>query len=104
MINKINLKSVSIPAMIILSLMLLSLGCTTPVKVGVPDDHTDIIEGVGHRDGSDNPLSAESDCTSCHQQDLRGGATVIEGATQYAPSCFQCHGNEWDDENQRAKK
>ncbi|BCR04490.1 hypothetical protein DESUT3_15590 [Desulfuromonas versatilis] len=52
----------------------------------VPADHTDDEDGALHKPGKDRPFS--NGCTACHGQNLRGGI---------GPSCFQCHGREWDE-------
>ena len=52
-----------------------------------PSDHTDSQDGFLHKPGKENPFS--NGCTACHGSDLMGG---------FAPSCFTCHGQEWDEE------
>ena len=39
-----------------------------------------------HMPGFEDPM--DNGCTTCHGVDLTGG---------FAPSCFTCHGNRWDD-------
>ncbi|NQU65633.1 MAG: hypothetical protein HQ517_15305 [SAR324 cluster bacterium] len=48
--------------------------------------HTINEEGAYHAPGLNSPLE---NCVSCHGSDLRGTAN--------AQSCYQCHGNEWDE-------
>ncbi len=54
---------------------------------GPPDDHTDDESGFLHRPGKERPFT--NGCTTCHGDDLRGGFGP--------PSCFTCHGMEWDE-------
>ena len=100
-LNKYIQLKVFILAVLILTVTLGSIGCNGifpgPEKSGPPDDHTDSKHGVLHKPGSEEPFSTASDCTSCHQDDLRGGVEVVEGVARYAPSCYQCHDNNWDD-------
>ena len=51
--------------------------------------HTVEQDGVFHGAGLETPVSNCSD-SSCHASDLRG--------SEKGPSCYQCHGQEWDDE------
>jgi hypothetical protein len=51
-----------------------------------PADHTDEEEGAFHKPGKNRPYS--NGCTDCHGSDLTGG---------FGPSCFACHGREWDE-------
>ncbi len=51
-----------------------------------PADHTDREDGFMHKPGKDRPFT--NDCTMCHGADLRGG---------FGPSCYTCHGQEWDE-------
>ena len=57
------------------------------VNFNPPADHTDQEDGFYHRPGKERPFS--NSCTSCHGVDLTGGI---------APSCYTCHGQEWDEE------
>ena len=45
--------------------------------------------GYYHASGLKSPLT--SGCTTCHGDTLEGSTT--------APSCYKCHGNEWDGHN-----
>lgn len=69
-------------------------------KTGVPGDHNDNEQGAMHKSGKDNPFGS-GDCSDsdCHQNDLRGGVVVYEGRTTVTPSCYQCHGNKWEDDD-----
>ncbi len=61
-----------------------------PPTGNLPADHTDEEDGFFHGNaGKDRPFT--NGCTACHGDDLRG----IQGFT---PSCFQCHGKEWDED------
>ena len=53
---------------------------------GLPPTHTNSEEGVLHADGNNYPYT--NGCTACH------GAT-LQGAI--GPSCFACHGQEWNE-------
>jgi hypothetical protein len=48
--------------------------------------HTVSQDGVYHAPGLNSPLV---NCVSCHGSDLLGSGN--------APSCYQCHGNKWDE-------
>ena len=52
----------------------------------LPPNHTNSEEGVLHADGNDAPYT--NGCTSCHGITLEGGS---------GPSCFTCHGVEWNE-------
>ncbi|HEY3356623.1 MAG TPA: hypothetical protein VGQ83_25455 [Polyangia bacterium] len=47
-----------------------------------PGDHTDLMNGVGHKPGKEDPLA---NCVACHGADLKGGV---------GPSCYSCHNND----------
>lgn len=68
-------------------------------KSGLPGDHTDDQGGALHKGGKDDPRG-DGDCSDgdCHQPDLRGGVVEFEGRIVITPSCYQCHGEKWDDE------
>jgi mono/diheme cytochrome c family protein len=52
----------------------------------LPPTHTNSEEGVLHADGNNNPYT--NGCTACHGTTLQGGV---------GPSCFACHGQEWNE-------
>ena len=86
--------------------LLAAAGCDglfpAQTKVGPPDDHTEAKGGgVMHKKGSEHPDRLNSGCTDskCHQADLRGGLAEVDGRAAEAPSCYQCHGNNWDDDD-----
>ena len=56
-------------------------------NIPLPANHDDEEDDVMHARDKDEPFS--SGCTACHGSDLTGGI---------APSCFTCHGEEWDEE------
>ena len=66
-------------------------------KVGVPDDHTVNQGGASHKSGLNRPFRESSGCSQsdCHQSDLRGGPAKVDGRATIAPSCYQCHGKKW---------
>ncbi|MCP5046923.1 MAG: hypothetical protein GY940_07105 [bacterium] len=100
MIKKINIKMWVLPVLF-LTVALTSTHCNGLFpgmdKSGTPADHTDNIGGALHKPGSETPFTQSSDCTSCHQPDLRGGVEEVEDELRYAPSCYQCHDKKWDD-------
>ncbi|MCA9252521.1 MAG: hypothetical protein KDA54_15455 [Phycisphaerales bacterium] len=53
-----------------------------------PPTHTKHEDGFWHGPGLESPIG---DCDACHGTDLTG--------TQLIPSCFACHGNKWEDED-----
>ena len=70
----------------IASLSLLFLFCTSPneSKHNPPADHQVNKDGARHKSGLTSP---ETNCISCHGQDLRGGTVGV--------SCYECHGKKW---------
>ncbi|MGD8937888.1 MAG: hypothetical protein PVJ72_00820 [Gammaproteobacteria bacterium] len=52
----------------------------------LPSNHTDSQDGYRHAPGKNNPYT--NLCTVCHGADLRG---------YLAPSCYTCHGREWNE-------
>jgi hypothetical protein len=48
------------------------------------------IDGVAHGYGADH---ADRLCQNCHGVELRGGEETL------APSCYQCHGQNWTESN-----
>lgn len=87
----------------LVSLCLVVVGCDGAFiaedKVGIPADHTVNEDGAWHKPGYEHPFRVRSGCSAsnCHHGDLRGGLAVVEGQTTSAPSCYQCHGREWDE-------
>ena len=70
--------------LIIIGLALISCESNMESDYSPPDDHTLSKDGIMHKTGLN---SAESNCTSCHGDDLRGGTTDV--------SCYECHGKKW---------
>jgi len=70
-------------------------------KFGVPTDHTVNEDGAWHKPGYEHPFEARSGCSTsnCHHGDLKGGVAIVDGQTTSAPSCYQCHGREWDEDD-----
>ncbi|MDF1553914.1 MAG: MopE-related protein [Deferrisomatales bacterium] len=56
-----------------------------------PPSHTDMEGGFLHAPGKDKPFS--NSCTDCHGSKLTG-----PDSGGFAPSCFTCHGKEWDED------
>lgn len=69
-------------------------------KIGPPADHTVSHGGAQHKPGEEQPFAEQSGCSDsdCHHSDLRGGIAETEDGTTIAPSCYQCHGREWDED------
>ena len=87
---------------LIVGLVLLWAGaCDGPFlaqnKAGVPDDHTVNRGGALHKSGLSRPFRESSGCSQadCHQSDLQGGPARVDGRATVAPSCYQCHGKRW---------
>ena len=80
------------------SLISCELDFPTFQKSDLPAGHTENNRGALHKADSERPFSQNSGCSSnnCHQSDLKGGIAEIEGEQQIAPSCYQCHGRQWD--------
>ena len=65
------------------------------------EGHTVSQHGVMHQAGLEHPFSGAEACADCHGIDLRGDTYVLnfgepDQKNIYAPSCYQCHGEEWD--------
>ncbi len=92
----------------VVAIVLLIAGCDFPFpraeKPGLPkglDAHTEKLGTAFHKPGFKDPLSPVSGCSSglCHQSSLKGGAAFIEGRDRIAPSCYQCHGDLWNEKD-----
>lgn len=89
----------------IFSVVLISLlyiyGCDTIVssqsKPDVPADHT-ILHGIFLHKSGENEAE---DCDDCHGEDLKGGVQLLGTRYIYTESCYQCHGQLWDTENEK---
>ena len=67
----------------------------------VPSDHTSRKDGVYHMPGSEDPFgSGGCAIIQCHGMDLMGDVSLVEQGKTVTPSCYQCHGNVWDDERE----
>jgi hypothetical protein len=53
---------------------------------GLPANHTNSEDGILHAPGNNYPYS--NGCTACHGSTLQGAI---------GPSCFSCHGQEWNE-------
>lgn len=93
-------------AALVLTLLMLS-GCDFPFpkeeKTTLPkglDAHTEKLGTAFHKPGFKDPFSPVSGCSSgsCHQSNLKGGAAFIDGKDRIAPSCYQCHGEKWNED------
>jgi len=84
---------------------LLMIGCDgvfpSAPKYGPPADHTVRKGGALHKAGLNDPTSADAGCSAaeCHHSDLRGGMAIVENELFVAPSCYQCHGEKWDEQD-----
>lgn len=98
------------PAFIVLC-FLVFVNCNSPFspesKPTLPPDHDDNEEMFFHKSGKYDPYERLSSCSAynCHHSDLRGGSSVAQQneapnrhVETIAPSCYQCHGKEWDQE------
>ncbi|MCB0717886.1 MAG: hypothetical protein KDD65_05545 [Bacteroidetes bacterium] len=95
------------PNNLLLGLILIGLtvltGCDgvfpSAPKYGPPADHTVSKSGALHKAGLKNPTTAEAGCSAaeCHHSDLRGGMAIVENELFVAPSCYQCHGEKWNE-------
>lgn len=75
-----------------------------PAEKNLPagkDAHTEAKGFSFHKPGYKTPFAPESGCSSslCHRSDLRGGVAFVEGKERIAPSCYQCHGAEWENKD-----
>ena len=70
------------------------------MKEGPPEDHTENQKGAFHKSGLNHPFRENSGCSAneCHHSDLRGGLAEVDGRITVSPSCYQCHGERWDDD------
>lgn len=79
-------------ALVVSSILALTafLACSTekPEVAGI-QGHTTIFDGVPHANAASR---GERYCHTCHGPALAGGKSA-------EPSCYQCHGKNWDDEN-----
>lgn len=87
-------------AFLFISLITIITSCDFPFpeqdKVGIPDDH-DRKQGIAFHKGG---LDDAEDCSDCHGFDLKGDFTEVEGEYRQTPSCYQCHGKKWDEEDE----
>lgn len=71
----------------------------TQTKANVPDDHTSNYGGFLHRGDEEEGGGDElDDCEECHGYDLRGKIYNYNGTLIVTSSCYQCHGNVWEEE------
>lgn len=87
-------------------LMMLSCedGFPTENKKNLPEGHTKLIGIAFHKKGYKEPFAydmsrGEANCAGakCHHSDLRGGMAESDGMKLISPSCFQCHGDLWNE-------
>lgn len=60
-------------------------------KSNVPEDHNNNFGGAMHKGDRD-----VDDCDNCHGSDLRGQVYNYNGTLIVTSSCYQCHGNIWE--------
>lgn len=65
-------------------------------KPNVPDDHTANYGGFLHR-GDEGGGDESDDCNECHGEDLRGKLYFFQNNWIITSSCYQCHGNVWEE-------
>ncbi len=65
-------------------------GTMNGCRFNPPATHTDDESGCKHAPGKERPFT--NGCTGCHGSMLTGPDTG-----GFAPSCFTCHGKEWDE-------
>jgi hypothetical protein len=84
---------------VILALLTAAWACDgifpTQTKVNLPSDHNSSYGGYMHK-GIRRGESG-SDCEECHGHDLRGQVYNYNGTLVVTQSCYQCHGNIWDE-------
>jgi hypothetical protein len=81
------------------------LSSVTEPGAPIPPDHDESENGAFHKAGAEEPFVHGNSCFAyhCHHANLRGGWAIAktreseELIETYAPSCYQCHGVEWDD-------
>ena len=86
-------------AVTIAALMIVASACDTTSAnspQNLPADHTVRNGGTLHKSGFRTPYAASSGCTTCHGANLRGGTATIDGMDIQTPSCFSCHGQQWN--------
>ncbi len=87
----------------LLSAMVL-LSCDPPFmstkKIGPPSDHKNKQGNAMHKGGLEDPFT-EGKCSDaeCHGPDLRGDVATTDRGLVRTPSCYQCHGEKWEDED-----
>jgi hypothetical protein len=64
-------------------------------KSFLPADHTNRAGGFLHAPIERN--SSGQECEECHGSDLRGGLYNFNGTIVVTQSCYQCHGNIWNE-------
>ncbi|KAA3616039.1 MAG: hypothetical protein DWQ05_09790 [Calditrichaeota bacterium] len=85
---------------------LLVMACDPPFmsaeKVGPPSDHKVKKGTAKHKSGLDEPFSVKAECSNaeCHGPELKGDIAVTDRGLVKTPSCYQCHGEKWDDDDE----
>jgi hypothetical protein len=64
-------------------------------KSYLPSDHNSRLGGYYHKPINRN--GGADECNECHGRDLRGAVYNFNGTLVFAQSCYQCHGNVWED-------
>ena len=108
MLKKINLIFVLFSASFILAC---EDGFPIESKKNLPEGHTEQIGIAFHKNGYGEPFAydasrGEANCAGakCHHSDLRGGFAESDSIKLIAPSCFQCHGDLWNEIDSSLKK
>lgn len=95
------MKLFSIPAGFLILILILSLpflnSCDgifpSQSKINVPEDHNSNRGGALHKGGE----RESDDCKECHGNDLRGKLYNLNGTYIVTSSCYQCHGDVWEE-------
>ena len=70
----------------------------TAPKDNLLPDHTRNIGGAFHKEEGKEKIEID-DCYECHTEDLKGMVIIYNGVRRWTPSCLQCHGPLWKEED-----
>ena len=89
---------------LLFTIVVIFVACDPPFmstnKIGVPSDHKIKIGKAMHKGGLGDPFT-EGGCSDaeCHGSDLRGDIATTDQGLVRTSSCYQCHGEVWENEN-----